>query len=135
MGFIKKYFKYIVSFFLALFFSISIMIYELPLLPVGIQSVFRAWCDGCFFSGAGFLSFGLLGLIADADLFNSMNYAFKRIGNRIMHPRKFNTDFISYYEYVQAKEHNSRRFVFLFITGLVFLLLSFIFLFCFYVYY
>ena len=135
MTFSKKYLKYVISFSVAFLFTVLVIQYELSILPKGRQSLFRAVSDGFFFSGVLFLSFSLLAFIANTGLFNSMNYALKRIGNRLRHPKEFKTNFISYYEYVQTKKYNSRRFVFLCITGIVFLLLSFIFLFCFYFYY
>jgi hypothetical protein len=102
-------------------------------LPSSTKYLFRAISDGCFFSGVFFISFGVLGAISNSGLFDSTNYAFRRMFNALFHPKKYDKSFKSYYDWVMSKERDKgQKFTFLFVTGAIFLVAATIALFLFY---
>jgi len=129
----KNYRKYLVSFVVALVIAVLLAQHEYASLPVGEKSMIRAYADGTFFSGVFFFSFGLLSSLSASGLFNSTNYAFKRLFNTFFHPKKKDPNFKSYYDWVQAKEKEEKgALTFLLVIGAIFLLISFVLLFFFY---
>lgn len=129
----KNYRKYLISFGVALVIAVLFTQHEIASLPSGRKSVLQAYADGTFFSGVFFFSFGILSSLSTTGLFDSTNYAFKRLFNTFFHPKKKDPNFKSYYDWVRAKEKREKdSLTFLVVIGVIFLFISALFLFFFY---
>lgn len=129
--FFKKYVGVIVSVVISLLICTGLIYLENSLNSKHPLPLLRLICDGTFITAVLFVSIGGLVFIAQHGGFDAFNYAFIKLKDMILHPRKMDrSDNDTYFDYVQSKKSKKRTPCrHLLIIGLIYLLVSIILVF------
>lgn len=117
--------EWLVCFVLALAVCIGVILYEKGFAQWGIA---RMACDGCFVSGILFVGLGVLVWVANFNGFTSLGYAWYLLVRKLSPSRARFEERLSYVEYVQSHQKKNKNPVCILVTGLVYIVLSFVFL-------
>lgn len=129
--FFKKYSGVIISVAVSLLMCTGFIFLENSLNTKVPLPAIRLICDGTFVTAVLFVSFGGLTFIAYHGGFDAFNYAFIKLKDMILHPRRMDrSDNDTYYDYVKSKRDKKKKpYLHLFIIGLIYLVVSVILVF------
>lgn len=111
----KSFIKYLIGIFTGLLIAFVIIATKGVFNSVGAKECFQIISDGFFISGALFLGFGLLTLVANQGAFDGISYLFHTLMVNHNWSKTRYKDKQSYKEYVETKRSNQTN-------GLLFIL-------------
>ena len=123
----KKYLEYIISSLIGLGLAAWVIFGKGILSKTELSDIYHILCDGFFVPGMLLLGFGLLIVASNGGTFDMLVYGTKKFFNLF---RKNNQNRLAetFYDYKKAKSESKLEFLFLIIPGLVYLVISMIFL-------
>lgn len=129
MEVIKKFRKYIVATIIGLI--MVLLVCRLKDFSFGMDShkIYRILCDGTFLASVILIGFGLMLSISNFGLFTAVSYSMKKffiVFTRDFEEKRKNMP--SYYEYRAMKMDKDVSGAFMYIPGVIFLVLSIVFL-------
>ena len=127
----QKYVKYIVTFLIGLFISVAIMVSKNVFKQEELVDTMHILTDAFFVPGVIILGFGLLVVASNGGTFDMLVYGTKKFINLFRKDvsKEMNDTF---YDYRKARSEQKGEFLYLIIVGLVFIVISIIFLLLYY---
>lgn len=121
----RKYVEWLVCFLFALAVCAAVILYEKGFVP---WDLFRMACDGCFVAGVLLTGLGILVWVANFNGFTALGYAWYLLARKLSLSRSRFETRLSYLEYVQVHQQKTKSPKCILVTGLVCIVLSFVFL-------
>ena len=123
----RKYLKYIITVTIGLAFSALIIFSKDIFNQESTTEVMKILCDGFFVPGVVILGFGLLVVASNGGTFDMIVYGTKKFFD-LFRRNAYKRVNETFYEYKKAKSDKKIEFLYMIITGLVFIAISIIFL-------
>lgn len=121
----RKYVQWLICSLLALIVCAAVVFYEKGYTQWGLA---RMLCDGCFVAGVLFLGIGILVWVSNFSGFTALGYAWYLLVRKLSPSKARFESRLSYVEYVQAHQQRMKSPLCILVTGLVCMVLSFVFL-------
>lgn len=131
MNFLKKYAVVIISIVISILICVGMIALEDSLNAKVHLPLIRLICDGTFITAVLYVSVGGLVFISGHGGFDAFNYAFIKLKDAILHPRRVDrSENDTYFDYVQEKHKKKKTpFLHFFIIGLVYLVIAIVLVF------
>lgn len=129
MDTLKRLRKYIISSIIGLLLVFVVCYLKDFSFEMEGNKIVRILCDGTFFASVILIGFGLMLSISNLGLFTAVSYSFKRFFAVFSRDYKSHKkDMPDYYQYRTAKLENQVSGAFMYIPGVVYFVISVIFL-------
>lgn len=129
----KKFLRYLITSLIGLFLALFICIYKDLFSKTEIKDIMHILTDAFFAPGALILCFGLLVLASNGGMFHIISYGLASFINLFRRDRK-QMKYKTYYDYKMAMQENPKPFFYIVIVGLVYVVISMVFLILWYQY-
>ena len=124
----KKIYKYLITTFIGILISFSVLLYKKSFNVTSYQELFHHLSDATVVSGVLLIGMGLLIGIANTDFFDIFKYGILSFFN-MFRRNNFIRKYETYYDYKEARKDKAKiSYLYIIIIGLVFILMSIIFL-------
>ncbi len=123
----KSYIKYILATVAGIALALSLMFGRELFSATTAEDAYKILCDAFFVPGALILCWGMLMFVSNGGVFDFLSYSmitFFSIFKKDISKRKYH----DFYSYKAAQEEKPKSFGFLVVVGLVFLVISTVFL-------
>lgn len=124
----RLYQKYLITIGVAVVIGLLVAVSEKIFFLRDTTEIIEALIDIFFVPGALIFGFGILVVATNGGTFDMLVYGIARFAS-LFKKEHNNVKFKTYYEYISAKHQTDRPFSYLVIVGLVFILISVIFIF------
>ena len=122
----KKIKGYLITFGIGLILALLIVLFKDIFHAENAKKVFHILSDAFFVPGVLIAGFGLLVLASNGGTFDMLTYGIIRFFT--FFKKDLRVKHKTFYEYRTAQQENPRKFLYLVLTGLAFIVLSVIFL-------
>lgn len=124
----KLYQKYLITIGVGLLIALLVAVSEKIFYLRDYTQIIEALIDIFFVPGALIFGFGILVVATNGGTFDMLVYGIARFAS-LFKKEHNNVKFKTYYEYISSKHETDRPFVYLVVVGLVFIIISIIFIF------